>query len=468
MKLHFHGGAQSVTGANYLLEANGARIIIDCGLFQGNRFSESLNYEAFPYDPKSIDAVFITHSHADHTGRLPKIYKDGFRGKVFLTEPTKAVAHIALYDTYEKIKQEAEEEERESLYSPADIEGVIGLAQGFNYKIPIDVAPGVVATLHESSHILGATMIEFVVKENNHEERIVFTGDLGNPPSLLLNPIDYVGEADYLVIESAYGNRLHEDRSQRRELLLGAIRETVDSGGTLMIPSFAIERTQELLLELDTLFETNKLPRVPIFLDSPLASKITEAYGKFSNYFNSEAVEILKNNAGLFRFPWLKSTHSVEESKSINNVPAPKVIIAGSGMSQGGRILHHESRYLSDPNSSILFIGYQVKGSLGRRIQDGDKEVRIFGQTIPVKCRIRSIGAYSAHADQAGLVKCVSMAAVGGRLKNVFIVQGEDDSAQALAQKIREDLGIAVLVPRPHTIVQLTRNGVLNSGQNVL
>lgn len=468
MKLHFHGGAQSVTGANYLLEANGAKIIVDCGLFQGSHYSESLNAEAFPYDPKSVDVLFITHSHADHTGRLPKLYRDGFRGRVIMTEPTKAVAHIALYDTLDKIKDEAKDEGREPLYGSSDIEGIIQLAEGFTYRIPIEIVPGVTATLHESSHILGAAMIEFVVRENNHDERIVFTGDLGNPPSLLLNPIDYVGHADYLVIESAYGNRLHEDRSQRRELLAQAIRDTVARKGTLMIPSFAIERTQELLLELDTLFEADQLPPLPIFLDSPLATKITEAYGQFSRYFNPEAVAVLKDNAGLFHFPWLKFTRSVNESKSINDLPAPKIIIAGSGMSQGGRILHHESRYLSDPNSMILFIGYQVKGSLGRRILDKEPSVRIFGQPVPVRCEVRSIGAYSAHADQAGLLKCVSEASTGGRLKCVFIVQGEDDSAQALAQKIREDLGLTALVPRPHTLVDLARPESLSFADSVI
>jgi metallo-beta-lactamase family protein len=278
-------------------------------------------------------------------------------------------------------------------------------------------------------------------------KQIAFPGDIGNPPSALLRDIDYPHGVDYTLVESAYGNRLHEERGERRNRLLDTIEETYRRGGVLMIPSFAVERTQELLLEMDTLFEAGRLPKMPVFMDSPLAIKITAEYGKFSRYFNDEAKEILKDNRGLFQFPWLTVTPTVMESKHINDVPAPKIVIAGSGMSQGGRIVHHESRYLPDNRSTILFIGYQVQGSLGRRIQDGEKTVSIFGQHVPVHCHVATIGAYSAHADQNGLMEYIKQTVEGGKLKECFVVQGEQDAAEALAKRAHDELHINAIVP---------------------
>jgi len=447
MKLHFYGGAKSVTGANYLLEVGGLRILVDCGLFQGSYYNEDFNYEKFEYDAATVDFVFITHSHADHMGRLPRLYKDGFRGKVIVTEPTQGILEVAIYDTLDKIVIDAEDMGRPPLYTKREVDRILPFIEGVPYQRAIKLNETVTATLHNASHVLGSAMIEIVAKENGEDKRIVFTGDLGNPPTPLLQPIDYIENADYVVIESAYGNRFHEDREVRRDILQSVIKETMDRQGILMIPSFAIERTQELLLELDVLFEAGKLPKVPVFVDSPLAINITKVYGQFSRYFNPGAISILKDNQGLFNFPWLTFTPNVQESKHINEVPAPKIIIAGSGMSQGGRILHHEARYLSGPDNTILFIGYQVKGSLGRRIMDGESQVTIFGKKISVHCHVRSIGAYSAHADQNGLLKFVSHAKQGGRLKKVFTVQGEEDSATDLAKKIIEDFSIEAHAP---------------------
>ena len=447
MDITFYGGARIVTGANYLIQANGKKILVDCGLFQGDRFNEEMNYQAFAYDPASIDAVLITHSHTDHIGRLPKLYKDGFRGQVFTTEPTQGIMELSLPDTLDKIKAEAKAEGHPPLFGDNDIKELMSLVRGVKYLQPVALGEGITAIFHEASHILGSAIIELTVKEDGAEKRIVFTGDLGNAPTILLNPIDYVHGADYAVIESAYGDRIHEDRAKRRELLLDAIRETVKRGGALMIPSFAIERTQELLLELDVLFEKGELPKVPFFVDSPLAINMTRVYGQFSNYFKPEAVQILRDNKGLFNFPWLTFAPTTEDSKRINDVPAPKIIIAGSGMSQGGRIVHHEARYLPDPKSMILFIGYQVNGSLGRRILDGHSPVTVLGQKVPVACQVRSIGAYSAHADQNGLVRFISEAAKGGNLKQVFVVQGEENAAQALAQRITAETNVPASVP---------------------
>ncbi|HTP56725.1 MAG TPA: MBL fold metallo-hydrolase [Candidatus Paceibacterota bacterium] len=455
MKLTFYGGAAHVTGANYLLEAGGLKILVDCGMIQGSRYNDELNYQPLPYDAASIDFLFITHSHADHIGRIPKLYREGFRGVIYASEPTAAVVAVALPDTLDKVVSDAREFGMPPLWDKHDMEESLTLFQGVPYLKPLELNHAVTVTPHDSGHVLGSTTWEFAVREGDQVKRIAFPGDIGNPPSLLLHDIDYVHDVDYTLVESAYGDRLHEARASRQTMLLDAIESTERRKGVLMIPSFAVERTQELLLEMDTLFEAGKLPRMPVFVDSPLAIKITDVYGQFSSYFNETARRILRDNGGLFKFPWLTFTPTVPESKHINEVPAPKIIIAGSGMSQGGRILHHEARYLSDPRSTILFVGYQVQGSLGRRIKDGEKAVTIFGQHVPVRCHVATIGAYSAHADQDGLIAYIREAAKGGKLKTCFVVQGEEAAAQALADRAATELGVHAVVPRPGEAFQL-------------
>jgi len=452
MKLTFYGGAKSVTGANYLLEHGGIKILVDCGLNQGSKYSEDMNYEKFVYDPAEINFVFITHSHTDHVGRLPKLFKEGFRGRVIASKPTIDLARKALPDNLNIITEEAKRDKREPIFELKDLDGVLGLAEGFDYEVPIDLGGGIKAVLHDAGHILGSTIVEIQWSLNFqfsifNFQKIYFTGDLGNPPTPLLPSPYFPKDADYAVVESAYGSRIHEDRSNRKIILENVIKETLSKGGTLMIPSFAMERTQELLYELNQFVNRNQIPRVPIYVDSPLATNLTEIYKKYSNYFNKTAHHIIESGDDIFNFPGLMFTKTADESKAINNVKGPKIIIAGSGMSMGGRILHHEMRYLSDPNSAILFVGYQVQGSLGRRILDREKEVKIFGQKIAVNCQIRAIGGYSAHADQTMLLKWIASANEGGNLKKVFMVQGEEDSATVLAEKTKTDLKIDAIVP---------------------
>jgi len=449
MKLIFYGGAKTVTGANYLLDTGDIKILVDCGLNQGSKYAEDLNYEKFAYDPTQIKFVFITHSHTDHIGRLPKLFKEGFNGKVYASKPTIDMISKALPDNLKIITEEAERDGREPIWRLKDLEGVLALAEGFDYEVPIELDGGIKAVLHDAGHILGSTIVEiqWQNKSQTKTEKIYFTGDLGNPPTPLLPPPYFPTDADYIVVESAYGSRIHEDRASRKIMLENVIKETMSKGGTLMVPSFAMERTQELLSELNQLINHNQIPRVPIFLDSPLATKLTEVYRKYPNYFNKTAHHVIESGDDIFNFPGLTFTRTVDESKSINNVRGPKIIIAGSGMSTGGRILHHERKYLSDPNSAILFVGYQVQGSLGRRILDGEKEVKIFGEKIAVNCQIRAIGGYSAHADQPMLLKWIGSAGSGGNLKKVFVVQGEENSSVILAEKTKTDLGIDAIVP---------------------
>jgi metallo-beta-lactamase family protein len=453
MRLTFVSGATHVTGANYLLEAGGLRLLVDCGMIQGARFSDEWNYPEFPYDAMTVDALFVTHSHVDHMGRIPKLVREGFDAPVYAVEPTAAIIAVALPDTFTRVSEEAANLGLPPLYEQADLDRALSLFRPVKYHAPMRLNDRVTVEAYDSGHVLGSTNWVFTIMDDDGStKRIAFPGDIGNPPSILLRDIDYVRGVDYTLVESAYGSRVHEARDQRQQMLEGVIKETYDRKGVLMIPSFAVERTQELLLELDRLFELGHLPKMPVFVDSPLAIGITKVYGRFSSYFNEGAREILRDNRGIFQFPWLTMTPTVAESKKINDVPAPKVIIAGSGMSQGGRIQHHEARYLRDSRSTILFVGYQVQGSLGRRIRDKEREVTIFGNRIPVHCHVHSIGAFSAHADQNGLIEYINKANTAegskkGTLKKCFVVQGEREAADALAARAVKDLGVDAVVP---------------------
>lgn len=449
MKLTFHGGARSVTGANYLLETNKAKILIDCGMIQGSRLTEGENYERLPYNPEEIDALLVTHAHMDHTGRIPKLHRDGFRGKIYATAPTLDFAKLMLLDSEHIVREEAEKQGIEQLYRIADVEAASELFEAVPYHQEMEIGPDVKVEFLDAGHILGSSIIKITAEGKT----IVFSGDLGNPPTPLLKPTEFVDRADYVVIESAYGDRLHEDRLARKEILEDVIEETVGSVGVLMIPAFAMERTQELLFELNELVENHRVPPAPVFLDSPLAIKATAIYRKYPEYYNKETVYQIKSGDDIFKFSNLEFTPTVNDSKRINEVPAPKIIIAGSGMSTAGRILHHEKRYLSDPKSTLLIIGYQVQGSLGRRVLDGEKEVRIFGETVPVRCRVKAIGGYSAHADQEGLKNWIS--AIKKPVKKVFLVQGEEESAVALRQVIWDELAIDAEVPKSGEVFEL-------------
>jgi metallo-beta-lactamase family protein len=448
MHLTFYGGTGEATGSNYILESGDTRIMIDCGLHQGSHYAEKENFESFAYDPKSIAAVFITHSHLDHIGRLPSLVKAGFPGTIYATGATKDFAELMLRDSEHLLLAEAEREKKPPLYNDDDIEAVMRAWRGLDYHAPVTVGPFTVE-LYDAGHILGSAFI----KVQAEGKTIVFSGDLGNSPAPIIKPTETLPEVDYCLIESTYGDRVHEDVSERQELLEHAIQDTVAAGGTLIIPTFAMERMQELLYHLHQLFAAGRIPHVPVFVDSPLAIKLTEVYKKHESYFNDETRRETRGGGDILNFPGLRLTLTTEQSKEINNISPPKIIMAGAGMSNGGRILHHEVRYLPDPKSTILFVGYQAPDSLGRKIQEGASEVSIFGEMVPVRCRRISIGGYSAHADQPHLVSWLSSARQS--LKKVFVVQGEDASSQALAAKIRDELAVATEVPKLGEVVEL-------------
>ena len=447
-KVTFCGGTGSVTGANFLLEADGKKILVDCGLTQGMKLADDINWDPFIYDPKEIDMLFVTHAHVDHLGRVPKLIHDGFTGKIYSTEPTKALARPMLDDTAGILSKNVNFN-LSQIYSEENISKAISLWEGFNYHQTIKITENLEVSFRDAGHILGSAMVEFIY----NKKKIVFTGDLGNSPSPILPDTERVTDADYLIMESVYGDRNHESRNDRRQLLEETIQDNFKAKGTLIIPTFSLERSQELLFELNNLVEGDRIPVMPIFFDSPLAIRLTEVYKQYRNYFNEEAQKVMIHEKHLFDFPGLHETLRSEESRLINDAPNPKVVIAGSGMSNGGRIVHHEVHYLPDPNNTLLLTGYQSVGTPGRLIQEGAKTVHISGEDVIVRAHVVMISGYSGHKDSDGLLGFVEN--MQDVVKKIFVVMGEPRSSMFLVQKLRDNLGVDASAPDRGDVVSL-------------
>jgi len=447
MRLTFCGGARSVTGANYLLETKNHKILIDCGLSQGSPTSNQLNFRDFSYDPKTIESVILTHAHLDHCGRLPWLYKNGFRGRVFCTAPTRDFTELVLLDS-ERIWRK-QEPHLLKLFNLADVNGVLGLFEIYDYHRQISLGSDLFFQFKNAGRILGSAIVEIVLEK----QKLVFSGDLGNPPTPLLPDPETVEQADYVIVESAYGDKVHQSKQMCQGEFENIIEDVVAQNGVLMVPVFTIERAQELLYELNALVEQKRIPHVPIFLDSPLAIEATQVYRKYRQYFSQQAAQLATSGDDIFNFLGLELTLTKEESKEINQIPSPKIILAGSGMSEGGRICYHELHYLSNSQNVLLIIAYQAQGTLGRKLADGHKKVVIFGQAVRVNAKIKSLDGYSSHADQPGLIRWLT--AIAKPIKKVFIVQGEIEAAEALGQQIKDHLGIPALAPKIDQVFEL-------------
>ncbi len=440
LKLTFCGGTGTVTGANFLLEGEGKKFLIDCGLTQSEKLADDMNWKPFLYDAASIDALFITHAHIDHIGRIPKLIHDGFKGKIYSTIPTRDLVPIMLEDTATILSRDTDNH-LDEIYTVDNVAKAMSLWNGLGYHEKIEFPGGFTMSFANAGHILGSGMLEVLY----NGKKIVFTGDLGNSPSPILPDTEKITDADYLIMESVYGDRNHEDRDERKDMLAQVINDNFKTKGTLIIPTFSLERTQELLFEIDNLSSQKKIAVQPIFLDSPLAIRLDAVFKKHEDYFNETARAILRKGNDMFDFPGLKVTLETEQSKMILNTPDPKIIIAGSGMSNGGRIVHHEKNYLPNANNTILLVGYQSLGTLGRFIEDGNKTVKINGDEIPVRAKVAKIAGYSGHKDSDGLLAFAGDTAK--TVKNIYVVMGEPKSALFLVQKIRDNFNLNASAP---------------------
>ncbi len=456
LKLTFVSGLGTATGANFLLEHPGSdgkpyKILFDCGLTQGVKLADPINWVPWPYDAKTIDVLLISHSHVDHIGLIPRLYAEGFRGRIISTDATKDIALPMLEDTV-KILSHEKDENILAMYTEEAVASLMKLWEGVEYHSNVNLPYGFTINFLDAGHILGSAMIEITY----NGKKMVFTGDLGNSPSVLLRDTEKISEAKYIITESVYGDRNHEGREERRKNLVKEINENYKRGGALVMPTFSLERTQELLFEVDTMMKNKEIPHMRVFLDSPLGIRITKIFKKYTKYFNAKAQSIVKSGDDIFSFPGLSITMETEDSIDILNEPMPKVIIAGSGMSQGGRIIHHEHNYIGDSKNTILLTGYQAVGTLGRIIEEGHKTIHIAGEEVAVKARIAKITGYSGHKDSDHIVEWLSTAMPD--IKTLFIVLGEPGSSNHLAQKIHDAYGIQVVVPERGDSVELDFN----------
>ncbi|MCA1960830.1 MAG: MBL fold metallo-hydrolase [Desulfomonile sp.] len=459
------GATESVTGSNFLVETSaGGNLIIDCGLFQGGTEMEQRNWDPWGYNPSEINHIILTHAHIDHSGRIPKLVKDGFRGRIITSPPTAELCQVMLLDAAHVQEMESEWRTRrnrrrakrtvEPLYTMEDAE------KSLRYFVPtdldqvIEIESGIKARLRNSGHILGSSIVELWVEDQGMTTKIVFSGDVGRQDALIVKDPVEIGEADYLFVESTYGNRLHRPFEESKAELLEAINYAVFHREKVIIPAFAVERTQEILYILGEFSRAGQLPGIPIYLDSPLAIKATEVFRKNKQYYDEDARSIVGRGYDPFDMPNLKLTLTTSESMKINQLQGPAIVISANGMCTAGRIKHHLKHNLWRPGASIVITGFQGQGTTGRQIVDGAKSVTIFGEKIAVRAKVFTIGGISAHADQADLLQWIGHFAAKSKPR-VFVIHGEPMSSEALARAVRERYNLEVRVPRWREVLRL-------------
>ena len=465
MKITFLGATKIVTGSNFLVEAAGKKFLVDCGMYQGNAELEMKNYKEFDYNPAEIDFMLLTHAHIDHSGRIPKLYNEGFKGPIYAHKATCDLCAIMLPDSGHIQEMESEWKNKKRLrkgqqtfpplYTAEDAIKSQELFVPVKYDDIIQVAENIYVRYNDAGHMLGSSSIEVWTKEDGKKTKTVFSGDIGNNDIPLLSSPTMIESADFLVMESTYGSRLHVRNNQKAELFLNIVSETIDNGGTVVIPSFAVGRTQEILYELNKIKENTDdaefmrkyktLMKVTVYVDSPLAISATEVFKQNTDLFDDEIKEKMENGDNPLEFPGLKFTQTADESKALNESPEPAIIISASGMCDVGRIKHHLKHNIWNPKSTILFVGYQAPGTLGYSIVNGAKKVTIFGEEFAVNARIEYIEGYSGHADQEWLMNFVY--SFISRPKHIFLVHGEEESQEVLRDKILEETGIGVSIP---------------------
>ena len=466
MKVTFCGATKTVTGSNFLVEGAGKKFLVDCGLYQGGAKDEIKNEEPFPYDINEIDFMLLTHAHIDHSGRIPKLYKEGYRNPIYATNATCDLCAIMLPDSGHIQETETEwknrkrirrgEEELVPIYDAETAAKSLELFKGEPYNQIIELDDDIHVRFNDAGHMLGSSTIEIWIRENGENKKIVFSGDLGNNDIPLLAEPTMIQDADFLVMESTYGNRLHIKNENKAKTFINIVTDTIKNGGTVVIPSFAVGRTQEILYELNKIKDSEDdspeferkyrlLMNTPVYVDSPLAISATEVFKENMDLFDEETQKLIRRGDNPLEFPGLKFTQTVEESKALNESNESAIIISASGMCEVGRIKHHLKHNIWNPKNTILFVGYQAPGTLGRKIVDGAKTVKIFGEEIAVNARVEYIEGYSGHADQAGLLHFVD--SFVKKPNHIFLVHGEEESQKALRDKINENFDLPVSIP---------------------
>jgi metallo-beta-lactamase family protein len=458
MKITFLGAARQVTGSCYFLEADGMRILVDCGLYQERPFLER-NWDPLPVSPADVDVLLLTHAHLDHSGLIPKIVRDGFSGAILATAATADLLSIALMDAA-RIQEEdaafkAKRHKKEGrkgtrgeipLYTVEDVQRTMPLVEEVAYEKPVPLSDAVSVRFMDAGHILGSAMIEVRARENGTDRSIVFSGDIGQWDKPFLRDPSLFERADYVVMESTYGDRVHEDPKEIGQILAEAVEKAVRSRGNVLIPTFAIERAQELMFYFSRLARSGAIPRVPIYLDSPMAREVTQAFERHPEDLDEESRRLFREGKNPFEFPGLVIVQSIEESKAINTRPGSSVIMAGSGMCTGGRIKHHLLTNIARPESLIVFVGYQARETLGRQILEGQTPVRIHGQWLPVKAQVAKINGFSAHADKKALSRWLD--GYRSAPRRLFVNHGDEEVALRFAERVRRERGWNVDVPR--------------------
>lgn len=458
MRLQFLGANRQVTGSKHLLEAGGARLLVDCGMYQERDFTDR-NWEDPPINLGGIDAVLLTHAHVDHCGMLPRMVRQGLRAPILATPATCELAEIILEDSARIQEEDAVYKRKRHrkegrkvkhpvvpLSTSEDVRRTLPHFQPLPYRRDQRINDRVSVRFHDAGHILGSAIAEVVCSENGVQRRFLFSGDLGQRGKPIIRDPAVLSEADYIILESTYGNRDHNGPADVEQRLAEVIRETAAAGGNIVIPVFALERAQELLYHIGRLLRDRRIPQIDVVLNSPMAVDITEVFRRHRDCFDGEAWSRINSGESLFRFPGTRMVRSVEESKQIHQATRPSIIMATSGMCTAGRIKHHLRHNITRPESTILFVGYQAQGTLGRKIVDGNAEVRILGSMYPVRARIAQIDGFSGHADRGGL--CAWLESFASPPRQLFLVHGEEQGSLELAERIRRDRGWNVIVPK--------------------